>query len=204
LKFKKMLSAESRRETHFLSNEEQEKRNEDYIARETAGARKRIEDAEGAVQQDQDDMKHAEITGLTSREPEPMFEEMLVAIGDTLSDLASSDNGEDVEDEDDEQSEQGKLSEDDESGWVMGTITKTVHQRMERDRHTQMKLDEFTQLGWKDAADYFLQRDKNYSTSALRVPAVVQLQANDDPPAHPPTTFGELMESLDVFPRILQ
>ena len=51
---------------------------------------------------------------------------MLVAIGESLSDLAGSDDGADEEDEDDEETEQGKLSEDDEPGWVMGTITNTV------------------------------------------------------------------------------
>jgi hypothetical protein len=37
-----------------------------YVERVTAGARKRVEDAEAAVQQQQDDTKHAEIMGLTS------------------------------------------------------------------------------------------------------------------------------------------
>ena len=96
------------------------------MERETAGARKRVEDAEAVVLQEQDDMTHAEIVGLTFREPEKSFEEMLVAIGDSLSDLASSDDGENWEDEDDEETEQGNWSEDDEPGWVMGTITKTV------------------------------------------------------------------------------
>jgi hypothetical protein len=90
-----------------------------------------------------------------SREPETMFGEMLVAIGDRLSDLASSDDGEDGEDEDDEETEQGKLSEDDQPGSVMGTITNTVQQRMKKFRQKQMKLDELTQLGCEDAADYF-------------------------------------------------
>jgi hypothetical protein len=127
---KKKLAAEKRRETHFLSNEEKEKRIEDYVERETAGARKRVEDAEAAVQQEQDDMAYVEISGLTSREPEKTFEEMMAAIGDSLSDLASSNDGEDGEDED-EETEQGKLSEDDEPGWVMGTISKTDQQHME-------------------------------------------------------------------------
>jgi len=147
---------------------------------------------------------HAEITGLTSREPEKTFQEMLVAIGDSLSDLASSDDGEDGEDECEEETEQGKLSEDDEPGWVMGTITKTVSQRMVRFRQKQMKLDESTQPGWEDAANYFHERDKKYGTSELRVPAAVQPQTNDDAPAPPPTTFGGLMESLDIIPGILQ
>jgi len=153
LRSKKNLAAEKRRETHFLTNEEKEKWIEDYVERETAGARKRVEDAGAAVQQEQDDMMHAKIAGLTSSEPEKTFEEMLVAIGDSLSDLACSDNGEDGGDEDDEETVQGNLSEDDEPGWVMGTITKTVQQRMERFRQKQTMLDELTQLGWEDAAN---------------------------------------------------
>jgi len=202
LRSKKKLAAEKQRETHFLRNEEKEKWIEDYVERETAGARKRVEDAEAAVQQEQDDMTHAEIAGLTSREPEKTFEQMLVAIGDSLCDLASSDNGENGEDEDDENTEQRKLSDDDEPGWVMGTITKTVQQRMESFRQKQMKLDKLTQPGWEDAADYFRERDKKYGTSELRVPAVVQPQTNNDAPAPPPTTFGELMESLGIVPGI--
>jgi hypothetical protein len=135
---KKKLAAEKRRKTHFLSNKETEKWIADFVERETAGARKRVEDAEPAVQQVQDNMTHAELAGLTSRMPEKMFQEMLVAIGDSLSNLASSDDGEEAEDEDDEETEQGKLSEDDEPGWVMGTITKTVQQRMERFLQKQM------------------------------------------------------------------
>ena len=121
----------------------------------TAGARTRVEDAEAPVQQEQDDMTHAELAGLTSRKPKTMFEEMLVAIGDSLSDLASSDYGEDGDDEDDEETEQGKLSEDYKPGWVIGTITKTVQYHMERFRQKQMKFDELTQPGWEDAADHF-------------------------------------------------
>jgi DNA-directed RNA polymerase specialized sigma subunit len=92
-------------------------------------ARKRVEDAEAAVQQEQDDMTHAEIAELMSIEPEKTFAEMLVAIGISLSDVASSNSGEDGEYEDDQEKEKGKLSEHDEPSWVMDTITKTVHQR---------------------------------------------------------------------------
>jgi len=149
-------------------------------------------------------MTHAGIAGLRSRKHETMFEEMLVAIGKSLSDLARSDDGEDGEDEDDKETEQGKLSEDDEPGWVMGTITKTVHHCMERFRQKQMKLDELTHPGWEDAADYFREQDMKYGTFALRVPAIIQLQTNDDVPASPPTTFGDHMVSLDIVPGILQ
>jgi len=204
LRCKKKLAAEKRRETHCLRNEKKEKWIEHYVGRETAGARKRVEDAEAAVQQEQDNMMHPEIAGLTSREPEKTFEEMLVAIGDSLSDLASSHDGEDAEEEDDEETEQGNLSEDDKTGWVMGTITKTFQQRMERFRQKQMKLDKLTEPGWKDAANYFHKRDKKYGTTKLRVPAVVQPRTNDDAPAPLPATFAELMESLDIVPGISQ
>jgi len=150
------------------------------VERETAGARKRVEDAEAAVQQEQDDVTQAEIGGWTSREPEKMFEEMRVAIRDSLSDLASSDDGEDGEEEDNEETEQGNLCEDDEPGWVRGTITKTVQQRMERFPQKQMKLHELTEPGWEDAADYFRERDMKYGTTELRVPGVVQPQTMDD------------------------
>jgi len=202
LRSKKYLEAEKRRATHFVSNEEKEKWIEDYVEGETAGARKRVEDAEAAVQQEQDDITHAKIVGSTSREPEKTFEEILVAIGDSLSDLASFDDGEDGEDEHDDETEQGKLSEDDEPTWVMDTITKMVQQRMERIWQKQMKLGELTQPGWDDAADYSRERDKKYGTSELRVPTVVQPQTNDDTPAPPPTSFGELMESLHIIPGI--
>jgi len=129
---------------------------------------------------------------------------MLVAIGDSLSDLPSSDDGEDWEDEDDKETEQGKLSDDDEPGWVMGTITKTVQQRMESFRPKQMKLDELTQPRWEDAADYLCERDEKCGTSELRVPAVVQPQTNDHAQAPPLTTIGERMESLDIVPGISQ
>jgi len=72
------------------------------------------------------------------------------AIGDSLSDLASSQDKEDGEDKDDdeEDTELHKLSEDDEPGWVMGTISKRVQHRMESFRQMQMR-----QPGWGDAAD---------------------------------------------------
>jgi hypothetical protein len=134
-------------------------------------------------------MTHAEIAGLMSKEPEKTFDEMLVAIGYSLSDLESSDDVQDGEDEDDEETEQGKLSDDKEPGWVMSTITKTVQQHMESLWQTQMKVTELTQPGWEDAGDYFCERDKNYQTSELRVLAVIHQKTNDDAGEPPPTSF---------------
>ena len=82
----------------------------------------------------------------------------------------------------------------------MGTTTQPVQQRMEMFRQNHIKLDELTQPGWEDAADYFRQRDEKSGTSELRVPASIQPPRNNDAPAPPPTTFGELMEYLDIVP----
>jgi len=145
LRSTKKLTAEKIRDTHFLSHEEKEQWIEDYVEREAALARKRVEDAETAIKQKQEDTSNDEKAGLTTREPEKTFEEMLNAIGDSLSDLASSDDEEDAEDEEeDDDTEQGKLSENDEPGWVMGTISKMVQRCMERFWQKQMKLDELT------------------------------------------------------------
>jgi len=98
--------------------------------------------------------------------------------------------------------QQRRLSEDDKPGWVMGTITKTVQQRMERFHQQQMKLDELAQPGWEDTAEYFGGRDKKYGTSKLPVLSVVQPQTDDDAAASPSTMLGENMECLDIVPRI--
>ena len=109
------------------------------------------------VQQEQDDKSHPEITGLTSRNANKTLEEMLVAIGVSLSDLSVSDNGEYGDDEDDQETEQGKLSEDDEPGCVMGTIITTVQKRMDRFPHNQMKLDEIYRPQSGDEMEYLLE-----------------------------------------------
>jgi hypothetical protein len=147
-------------------------------------------------------MKLAEIAGWTNREPEKTFDEIMVAMGDSLSNVACSDDGEDAEDEDDQDIEQGMLSEDDNPSWVIGTITKTVQQRMERFRQKQMKLDAVTQPGWQDASEYCGERDKTYSPSELVVPAVVQPPTDYDTTAPSPTTCGDLIECLEIVPGI--
>jgi len=57
---------------------------------------------------------------------------MLNTIGYSLSDLASSDDEEDLDDvEDVQDTVLSKLSEDNDPGCVMGTISKMVHHHME-------------------------------------------------------------------------
>jgi len=117
------------------------------VETETAVARKLVEDAETAIEREQHDMRNAEQAGLTTTKPEITFQEVLNAIGDSLSDLASSDDEEAGEDGDDDEERPvgGKLSKDDEPRWVMGTISKTVQYHMGCFRQKQMKLDKPTQ-----------------------------------------------------------
>jgi len=81
--------------------------------------------------------------------PHTSCEEMLNAIVDSVSDLASPEDEDDGEDEDDdeEDTELAQLSEDDEPGWLMGTIARTVTHRMENFWQKQMSHDKLTQLG---------------------------------------------------------
>jgi len=171
-----------------------------------AVARKRVEDAQTAIKLELDDMRNAEKAELTTTKLETTFEEMLSAIGDNLSDLASSDNGVDGEAKDDEDEDPagGKLSEDDQPGWIMGTISKTVQYCMEHFRQKQMKLHELTQRGWGDAADNFRDSDIRGVTNKFKVPAVVQPQTADDAVSSVPTTFGEPMGTLDSVPGKVQ
>jgi len=125
----------------------------------------------------------------------------MIAIGDSLSTIARSHNGEDREDENDEETEQGKLSEDDEPRWVLGTISKTIQHRMERLRQKQMKVDELTLPRWGDAADYIHDRAQKCGTFDLRVPDVAKLQMHRDVAAPALQTFGEYMKCLDIVSR---
>jgi len=84
------------------------------------------------MKQKQDDISNVEMAGLTTRKNEKTLDRMLNAIGDSLSDLARSNNEANTYDEqENEDTEQGKLSEHDEPGWVMGTVSKMVQRRMQ-------------------------------------------------------------------------
>jgi len=133
-----------------------------------------------------------------------MFQVMLNDHGDSLSDLASSDNEVNTEDDDDEDTALGTPGNDDELSWVVGTICRTLQQRMERFRQRQIVIDELTQPELGDAADHFQHRDEKYVTTELRVPAVVRPQTEDIAPAPAHETFGELTETLGNFCRISQ
>jgi hypothetical protein len=55
----------------------------------------RAQNAQAAFRHVHNDMTPDQIAELTTTEPKMMFEELLVYIGDSVSDLPSSDSGED-------------------------------------------------------------------------------------------------------------
>jgi hypothetical protein len=120
-----MFIAEKRHKTYYVRNEVNGKWILDVVERETAVVTQRVRDAENAVMQD---LTTADNRHMTSGMPEPTFEVMLYAIGDSLSDLVCADEDQNGEDMDDDANDTmlGKLSEDDELGWVICTISKIV------------------------------------------------------------------------------
>jgi len=173
---------------------------EDYVERKTAVATQRVQDGEAAIMQELKDMTTAETVGATTRKPETTFEQMMNAIGDSLSDCASCDDEHDREDEEDdeEDTELGKLSDDNDPGWVMDTVSTTVQHRLGSFRPKHMKLGKFMQPGWGDAAHYSHERDMKYGTAELMVLAVVKPQIDMTAATPPPTTFGEHMQTRDI------
>jgi hypothetical protein len=122
------------------------------------------------------------------------------AIGDTLSNLASPNAEQDGEDKEDDEADTdlGKLTDDDEPGWVMGTISKSVQHRRESFRPKQMRLDTMTQPGWGDTSNNFRGRDVKYGTAELNLPAVVKTKINMTAASASPTTTGEHTLTLDI------
>jgi hypothetical protein len=203
IRSKKRLAAETRRETNFLSNEPREKWIEDSVERQTAVARTRVQDAQTAMKQEQENMVNVHKGQSTTTMSEISFQEMLNAIADSLSDLPSSEDEEDGEDMDDDEEDtcHGKLSDDDEPGLLMGTMSKTVQDSIKSFRQKQLRHDELTHPGWVDAADYFRERDMKYRPTELKVPAVGNPQADLTAATPSPTTCGELMQTLEIIPR---
>jgi hypothetical protein len=75
-------------------------------------------------------------------------------IWQSLSYRARSDEEDDWEDEDDgKYADLAKLSEDDQPGWVMDTISIMVQYHISRFRQKQLRGDKLTQRGWGEAAD---------------------------------------------------
>jgi Uri superfamily endonuclease len=193
--------AEKTQQTHFLSNEEKAKWGKDFVERKTAVARMRVEDAETVMMQELNDMTTAENVGATNEKPETTVQEMLNHVGDNLSDLGSSDGEQDGEDkeDDEEDTELGKLGDDDEPGWVRGTLSKTVQLRRDCFWQTKMRLVELPHPGWGDVSNHIRERDMTYGTGELKVLVVVKRQIDTTATTAFRTTAGEHMETLDII-----
>lgn len=123
-------------------------------------ARKRVDAAEAAIKQQQKFIRKAENEGWTSRQSEIPSEEILNAIRDGWSDLASSNNEEDMDsEEDDEHTDLGKLTKVDKPSQVMGAISNTVPQGIMIFPHKKKRLHKLTKPGCGDAAGYFSERE---------------------------------------------
>jgi hypothetical protein len=127
---------------------------------------------------------------------------MLNSIGDSVSDLASSEDKENRADKDEEEEDTGhcKLSQDDEPSWVMGTYCNTAQHHRERFEQNQKRHDELTQQRWGDAADYFLERDMKSGRTELKIPGVGKYQPDSTAATLSPATFRELMQVLYIVP----
>ena len=115
-------AAELRAETKFMSKEAKEKWIEKFVDSETAAARKRVVEAEAAVERERDAVLKRAVVDTTKI----TFEEMLEAIGDNVDDVATSkekDNDEN-EKEDGEDNDDANLSDKNEPNWVVGTFDK--------------------------------------------------------------------------------
>ena len=75
--------------------------------------RKRVEDAETAIEQGQEDKRNVGNAGLIMGEPEETSEEMMAPVGYSLSNLATADDDVNGDDEDDQDTVLGMPSEDD-------------------------------------------------------------------------------------------
>jgi hypothetical protein len=63
-----------------------------------------------------------------------------------------------------------------------------------------MKLDNLTQPQWGDAANYLCERDMKYGTAGLKVLAVGKPQTDMTAATPSLTTFGALMQALEIVP----
>jgi len=69
---------------------------------------------------------------------------------------------------------------------------------MESFRQNQKRLDELTQQGLGDAANYFHERDMKYGTAEWKVQVVVGPQIVIPAASPSPTTSGEHVQTLDI------
>jgi len=198
-----MLAADERRETHFLQQKRKRNGSRFGLREQPLWQRKGIEYTETAIKQEQEKINNNENSRVTTSLAEVLFEQMMIAIGGGVSDLPISDDKEDGDGADDEDTELGKLSNDDVPGWDVGILSETVQQCMEWVQQMQMQLDKLTQLACGNAGNYFHETDQKCGTTESKVPLVIHPPTTKVAAVPATTTYGELMESLDIVRRKL-
>lgn len=130
-----------------------------------------------ATQFEQDAGRYAEIKVFKTQWLEESFKERPNTLGDNLNSFPTFGNDKDVEDEDsdDEESNLGKLSEDNEPSWVVGTTCKTVRHCIESFWQTQMRLHKLTHSEQGDTVDNFNVRSIMYGTTELRALVIIKV-----------------------------
>jgi len=63
-----------------------------------------------------------------------------------------------------------------------------------------MSIDDLMQPGWEGAANNFCEKDMTYGMTELKVGAVGKPQIGVTAASPSPTTFGELMQALNIVP----
>jgi len=66
-----------------------------------------------------------------------------------------------------------------------------------------MKHDKLTHQGWEFMANHFSERDDKYGPDELTVRAVLKPPMDEVGAVPAPTTFGEIVETIHIIPRIL-
>jgi len=87
----------------------------------------------------------------------------------------------------------GMLSEYDEPGWVIGTISITLKHCMDSIQQKHQRPDEMTRPGWVDVVNSFSEGDIQYGMTELDVPAAGKLQLDTNAPTPAPIKCGTLI-----------
>ena len=104
---------------------------------EIAAARQRVAEVKAAVEREKDSVLRRVATDTTKI----TFEEMLEAIGDSINNIATSDEEDDKDKEEDgEDNVNSELSDDNKPNWIVGTINKLVQKLLDTFWTKQMKL----------------------------------------------------------------
>jgi hypothetical protein len=99
---------------------------------ELAAARKGVEQTERACEQQQQDITNADNARITTRDFEIRCPKMIIATAAIPNGFGFFVNVGNEDHENDQDTVLSKLTEEDKPSWVVGTVSKMVHQQIER------------------------------------------------------------------------